>query len=461
MSKREIDEQQREWLLRETVVWQAEGLVSPTQSAQILDQYESAEVSSSRQHSWALTVLMSVAGLLVALAVLLLISYNWQELPQTVKLLLIFGSLSTAHGLGYWLRIHRQARVLSEASFFFGSLLYGAGIWLIAQIFHLNSHYPDGMWWWAVGVLPLAMLMETALLHVLCVGLLATWCGMEILGFSHLGAWLFGRWSMLPNGAYSLLVFVSLGLAWAYRKRSTVAVGLYVPLLAWWAVLQPFAWDWHLNAIYFIGGVGGLLLMAGEIHRPGSRYALVYRTWGFLLSAGILAALSFHDLNREIANHPDVLQAFLQALALIIPAAVILAIGAWIACREEAGPRSLTDAWPVILKRQWLPGSLVALMALLAVWSNVIGAPFLATILVNIVMVAFAAWLMHLGLRDDRGRPFAVGVMYFLLWTIMRYIDLFGGFGGMLGAALMFFLCGAVLFGVALYWRRRQGSSHA
>ena len=31
-----------------------------------------------------------------------------------------------------------------------------------------------------------------------------------------------------------------------------------------------------------------------------------------------------------------------------------------------------------------------------------------------------------------------------------------GAFGGLLGASLMFFLCGATLFGVALYWRRRK-----
>jgi hypothetical protein len=38
----------------------------------------------------------------------------------------------------------------------------------------------------------------------------------------------------------------------------------------------------------------------------------------------------------------------------------------------------------------------------------------------------------------------------------MRYVDLFGDFGGLLGASVMFFLCGAALFGLAIYWRRRK-----
>ncbi len=55
----------------------------------------------------------------------------------------------------------------------------------------------------------------------------------------------------------------------------------------------------------------------------------------------------------------------------------------------------------------------------------------------NVLMVAFAFWMIHVGLREDRGRPFTAGVIYFFLWTILRYIDLFGG--NMLGAAMMFF----------------------
>lgn len=87
--------------------------------------------------------------------------------------------------------------------------------------------------------------------------------------------------------------------------------------------------------------------------------------------------------------------------------------------------------------------------------------PAVATVLANVAMVACALWLIRLGLREDRGVAFAAGVIYFLLWAVHRYVDLFGDFGGILGASLMFFLCGATLFGVAIYWRRRREIRHA
>jgi hypothetical protein len=95
-------------------------------------------------------------------------------------------------------------------------------------------------------------------------------------------------------------------------------------------------------------------------------------------------------------------------------------------------------------------------MVILLGWHLIIGEPLLPTIVANVAMIILAFWLMGVGLREDRGRPFAAGVMYFLLWAVVRYVDLFGDFGGMLGAALMFFLCGAALFGVGFYWRNRK-----
>jgi hypothetical protein len=83
------------------------------------------------------------------------------------------------------------------------------------------------------------------------------------------------------------------------------------------------------------------------------------------------------------------------------------------------------------------------------------------TLTANAAMVALALWLITIGLREERGMPFAAGVLYFLFWIVIRYIDLFGEIGGMLGASLLFFICGCVLLGVVVFWRNRKRVQYA
>jgi hypothetical protein len=441
MPKRPITAQQRAWLLDELSHWQRDSMVSEQQAGRIAGLYEGAGELAERGRSRAVFILMAAAATLVGLAALLLIGYNWDGLPRFSKLAIILGVTGLTHAAGFSLRYKRKAAALSENVFFLGCLFYGAGIWLVAQTFHINAHYPDGIWWWAVGVLPFALCLETRLMHALLVGLLAVWAGMEVLNFGHLGGWLFGRWDGLPNGAYSLPLLALPGIVWAYRKQSVPTLSLYVPLLAFWTVLQMFAWHMAANPIYFVGGVGALLLVVAELHSVGSRFAIPYRYYGSLLVGGVLVPLSFYDLNKELVQHWGGLAGPPTLLGLIGLGAVLLI--------NRTIPR-----------RQAIPLGVALLMAvlpLLAQGSHGSGDPSVVpTVLVNVAMVAGAFWLMQVGLQEDRGRPFSAGVLYFLLWAVLRYVDLFGDFGGMLGAAMMFFLCGGALFGVARYWQGRK-----
>jgi hypothetical protein len=234
VDRRPLSQLQRTWLQGELKVWQAQGLVRAEQVEDILGLYEMPQERADRQQSLALFALQGIALLFVGLAILLVIGYNWQALPAAAKLIVLFGGLLIAHGAGLYLRYRRAALLASELVFFFGCLLYGASIWLIAQIFHINSHYPDGLWMWALGVLPFALALDTLLLHALLVAILALWVGTEVLGFSDFGMWLFRRWPTLPNGAYTLTLFAGIGLLWSYRKGSPFTAGLYVALLTWW-----------------------------------------------------------------------------------------------------------------------------------------------------------------------------------------------------------------------------------
>lgn len=464
MAKRRLTDAQRHWLQDEMQSWQDLSLLSETQRHGILDLYELPSESAERKQGAAVFILMSVAALLVGLALLLLIGYNWDDMPAPVKLAIIFGIVGGLHAAAFYLRYLRGALLASEICFFLGSIAYGAAIWLVAQIFNINAHYPDGFWWWAIAVVPLALCLDTLLLHTLAVAVLAIWVGSEMIGFPHLGGWFFGRWGFVPNGCYSLPLLALPGLIWAYRKNKPLTVGLYVPLLAWWLVLQPLAWHWGENMVYFIGSVGALLLLVSECHKEGSRFALPYRVFGVLIAFGVLIPLSFYSFYRGIFAPEH--RAFLPPLVILgVGGAALALFAAWQSRRDPKNPLAKPSLL-VLLQRQWLPFGLLLLMAVMSLWTAAFSdigleaANVIPAVLANAAMVGAAYWLMTLGLREDRGVPFAAGVAYFLLWSVLRYIDLFGDFGGMLGAALMFFLCGAALFGVAFYWRRRKELRH-
>src|SRR5205823_5686168 len=91
MDRHALSHQQRAWLVEALDDWRKQGLVSSDQAAGILAIYESPEEMAQRQQSQAIFTLMSIAALLVGLAVLLLIGYNWEDLPRAVKLVVIFG----------------------------------------------------------------------------------------------------------------------------------------------------------------------------------------------------------------------------------------------------------------------------------------------------------------------------------------------------------------------------------
>ena len=454
MATRGINDKQRNWLAGEVEAWQAQGLVTHEQGAGILGLYGSSEERAEHRRSKAMLVLMGAAALLVGLGVLLLIGYNWEGLPQGGKLVIIFGSILGAHLLGLHLRFRTGRELGSEVAFFFGGLLFGAGIMLVAQIFHINAHYPDGVWWWALGVLPLALVLRTPLLHALLVALLAIWCGLEVIGDPTRMDWFFGRPSFLPNGAYTLPLLVLPGFAWAYQRRSAATLSIYVPLVVWWTVLQPIAWQLEWDTIFFLGVVGGGLLLIAEWHAPGDGFALPYRFFGTALTAGVLVPLSFHEFAHELERESES-KALLGTVAL---AAVVLVMPILVtaARRARSGAPAGIEALLAMARQRWFPAALVLFMVIIQCASAAQIGSVLTAILANVGMVVLAFWLMQTGLREDRGRPFTAGVLYFLLWAILRYVDLFGDMGGMIGAALMFFLCGAGLFGVAMFWRRRK-----
>jgi uncharacterized membrane protein len=408
---RELTRSQRDWLEGEIAVWQAMGLVDEDRAKAILGLYDSQESFRARRQSRGMFTLLALSAILVGLGVLLLIGYNWEQMPAPFKITAIFGALIGTHAAGFDLRYRLGWRPLSEVAFFMGCLLFGAAIWLLAQIFHIESSNYDALWWWAIGVLPLALLLDTILLHLLFAGLLALWLGLEVFSLDRL------IWGV-PSAGYSLPLLVAPGLWWAYRKSSATTVGIYVPLLAWWVVLQPIAWKLQANPTCFIGAIGSLMLLVAAMHAPRSEMAIPYRFYGIALVGATLVPLSFYQFNGELVrNSSTVFMGGLEQMILILILTAATLIAAYFLQRKSYDDVQQAHGWLAgslrqIVTRQSLPLGLLALFAFLAVLGTTVSEPLVSTIAANIAMVAVALWLIRFGLTEDQSRPFGAGVVY-------------------------------------------------
>ena len=66
---------------------------------------------------------------------------------------------------------------------------------------------------------------------------------------------------------------------WAYRKNNPSA-GLYVPLLAWWVILQPFAWRFEANPVYLVAAMGAVPAPGGRGTPRVQPFAIPYSCCG-------------------------------------------------------------------------------------------------------------------------------------------------------------------------------------
>ena len=169
------------WLKNEVKTWVKDGTINESQGKSILERYGSEEILETQERSGKLITILSIMGsVLLGMGVILFFASNWQGIPRPIKLLLIFTAILAADYTGYTLRFTKKnyPRV-GGALLLLGAILYGAGIWLIAQIFNIKSHYPNGVLLWAVGVLPMGYILGLNSILYLGILIFTIWTGME------------------------------------------------------------------------------------------------------------------------------------------------------------------------------------------------------------------------------------------------------------------------------------------
>ena len=168
--------------------WLDEGTIDHTQARKM--RADLAEYKRERRSKKQIVAFSTIGAILIGIGAILFVASNWEKIGNTVKVLLLVGSTVGVHYAGYHLKYEKQKYSRAgSALIFLSALLFGASLFLIAQIYNINANNSTLVLIWILGVFPLVYGYLSAPIAGLCSLLFYLWIGLlygEMTDFSKL-----------------------------------------------------------------------------------------------------------------------------------------------------------------------------------------------------------------------------------------------------------------------------------
>lgn len=415
--------------------WVSEGIIESRQAEAIRKRYP----QDAPGLPWGTIIFSSLGGVILGLGVILLFAYNWAAIPRLWKLALILGILTVTHGISLYLRHgNERFKELGEALGLLGTMIFGAGIWLIAQIYHIDEHFPNAFIIWAIGALAMAWAMPSIMQGILAAVLIAVWCGCEAIAFEdamHLGP---------------LMIVVLLG-SLAYIRRSRVLLAVLIP--AFLAALL-FVQSGHCCEPGLLFGtalnVAVLLVAMGILARrygAFSESSPIFLFFGWAAFIIVLYIFTFPDAAGNLLKFDRGKELAGPLSYWIGTGALCLAVWAFVAYVSMTGKRN-TGA---MMDDYLLP--LTVILSVVYMLFNVKQGDWAMAGPFNLVFLAIVVAMLARGCRHALLKPTVIGSILLLVYAFSRYFDLFHS---LLGRGLVFVVVGALIFGQGILYARAK-----
>src|SRR3989338_3042255 len=155
-------------------LWIERGWVTPASAEAIL---KSAQQRPSARRMPA--ILAMLGAVLIGFAVMSFVAANWAEISKLAKLVMIFGAMWVAWIAAIPLE-RRGHPAFAQAAVLIGLGLFGGGIMLIAQIYHIVTDDPGGVLAWCIASLAAAWLLPSRPALALGILLAVVWTGFTL-----------------------------------------------------------------------------------------------------------------------------------------------------------------------------------------------------------------------------------------------------------------------------------------
>lgn len=442
-------------LSRKLDEWTAGGLISSAQATAIRDH----EAKANPGRPWGIIVFAGFGAIILGMGIILLFAYNWAAMPKFAKLGVVFGVLAAAHGGGLRLRRQEATRGFGEALSLLGTMLFGAGIWLVAQVYHISAHYPNAYLAWAAGALLMAWALPSVSQGLLAAVLLAIWGCTEAFGFGN-------QMLIAP-----LVILPGIGLL-AWQQRSPVLLTAAATTLAF-TCATSYAFD-ESSAALVIAGVTLFYCASAWLARDQSRLpqaSAILRITALLMYYPLLFVFTFHGATDDLLDarawwwaRADVLH---WLPCLLLPVAGLITAAVAIVLSPDKGSRWTTDI------RNNLLAPTLLVTAIVIGWTVIHTLPadaadradslsrvaILDLISLGMCGIATILYLYHtganlwIGCKETRLQPVVAGSLLLAAWVFARFADMFDS---LLARGIMFMVMGAALFAVAIFYHRQK-----
>lgn len=423
-------------------VWQAHGWLQQSAAENILQEalHDSKLSADTENKSHRLSFMLSIMGvLLLSVAAISFFAANWQGMSKLLKLSLLFSSMTAAYLAAAW-ALSKQHQALGQALLLLGVLLFGNNIMLIAQIYHIDSHYPNGILLWSAGALLTTLILRSETVLIAAMVLSVIWTGMETFNFRLI------HWQWL------LFWAISAGIVWRHSYHLAAhfcVLSFFLWLLFSFENFTHYSSDSHVIQIYLLLGMA--LFLLAEIIKPiwsDSTFLVSLSRYSFSFSVLFLYVLSFPKFNSYSSFYSAYRseQSYVWLITLLL---MFMLLSLFQRLMQRQRTISVFYKWSGFL---WL---LILFSLFLFSGFFFHSAVNYGVIIINILLLALVVGLIYQGVIQQQLFYVNAAFVIFTITLLSRYFDTFWG---LMNRSIFFFIGGIVLI-LGGYWlekKRRQ-----
>ncbi|MCR4520998.1 MULTISPECIES: DUF2157 domain-containing protein [Bosea] len=366
-----------------------------------------------------------LGGLLIAASVAAFVAAGWEDIPRLIKLGMILAAIAIC--IAYAFRLERQGSPRgADAAVTCGVLIFGAGLALVGQMYHLPADWPGGAVLVALGGLIAAVLMRSN--GALAIALIA------------ICAWSGGRWEEARGGAHLGFFILYLPALWLSLSRDNRLVHHLVVLAAaaWLAMAPGYGlfdqFDYGLLAYGLALAAFYVALGAVALDRGLPSVLTACLPWGLLGLVLVLNTELIRILDRDEARAGHAFRFVFMAYAVALPVVAALAGLA----------RERRFAWPLAA------GLAFALLVPVVFWTGIVTAMAGKIIVASLVLLTATALVVAGSVGGIRRLVLAGSVLFGVAILILLWQTI----GTLLDQSLFFLVAGAALLAIASGARR-------